>query len=272
MFKNSVRLPAIIFMAALASCVPNKKVAYLQHKDEYDKPESIVTDTLIRKYETGEFAYKLQPNDLLDIKIATQTQSIYNPFKDADQGLLAGQNYGQSVGTSGSVQNTGYYIEQDGVINLPIIGKIPLAGYTISQAEDTLEVYVRKYLEKPVVKIRVQNFKFSVLGEVEQEGTHLSGDNSLTLLQALALAGGPSEYGDISRIKVLRNFGSETYVFYVNLRSEEYMTTPFYFVQPDDVIVVTPVKQRAYLKYASTNIAIFTAVFSMVLSIIAITQ
>ena len=100
----------------------------------------------------------------------------------------------------------------------------------------------------------------------------LSSDNSLTLLQALALAGGPSEFGDISRVKVLRNFGSETYVFYVNLQSEEYMTTPFYFVQPDDVIVVTPVKQRAYLKYASTNIAIFTAVFSMVLSIIALTQ
>ena len=272
MHKHSEKLLIVIFLALLAGCVPNKKVAYLQHKDEYDKPESIVTDTLIRRYQTGEFAYRLEPNDLLDIKIATPTPILYNPFNDADKNLIAGQNYGQSAGTAGSVQNTGYYVEQDGEINLPILGRIKLAGYTIVQAEDTLEYHVRKYLEKSVVKIRLQNFKFSVLGEVEQEGTLLSSDNSLTLLQALALAGGPSEFGDISRVKVLRNFGSDTYIFYVNLQSEEYMTTPFYFVQPDDVIVVTPVKQRAYLKYASTNIAIFTAVFSMVLSIIALTQ
>jgi polysaccharide export outer membrane protein len=272
MKTNIVNLLILLFLLMITACVPNKKIAYLQYKDEYDKPETIIKDTLIRKYETGEFTYRLQPNDLLDIKIATLTQSIYNPFKDADPGLLAGQNNVQSAGTTGTVQNTGYYIEQDGVINLPIVGKIMVIGYTLSQAEDTLELYVKKYLEKPVVKIRLQNFKFSVIGEVKQEGTLTSGDNSLTLLQALALAGGPSEFGDISRVKVLRNFGSETYVFYVNLQNEGYLTTPFYFVQPDDVIVITPVKQRAYLKYASTNIAIFTAIFSMVLSIIAITQ
>ncbi|HUX95271.1 MAG TPA: polysaccharide biosynthesis/export family protein [Bacteroidales bacterium] len=272
MYKYSVRFLIVIFVAMLAGCVPNKKVAYLQYKDEYKKPESIVMDTLIRKYETGTFAYKLQPNDLLDIKIATLTQSIYNPFKDADQGLVAGQNYSQSVSATTSVQNTGYYVEHNGIVNLPIIGKIMLGGLTISQAEDTLEVYVKKYLEKPVVRIRLQNFKFSVIGEVEQKGTLTSGDNTLTLLQALAMAGGPSEFGDISRVKVLRNFGSETFVFYVNLQNEDYMNTPFYFIQPDDVIVVTPVKQRSYLKYASTNIAIFTAVMSMVLSIIALTR
>ena len=272
MFKNSVRLSVVIFMTLIAGCVPNKKVAYLQYKDEYKKPESIVIDTLIRKYETGTFAYKLQPNDLLDIKIATLTQSIYNPFKEADPGLVAGQNYNQSVNTTTAVQNTGYYVEHDGIVNLPIIGKIILGGLTIRQAEDTLEAHVRKYLEKPVVRIRLQNFKFSVIGEVEQEGTLTSGDNMLTLLQALAMAGGPSEYGDISRIKVLRNFGSETFVFYINLQNEDYMNTPFYYVQPDDVIVVTPLKQRSYLKYASTNLAIFTAVFSMVLSVLALTR
>jgi polysaccharide export outer membrane protein len=272
MKTNKTDLLILLLLLGLAACVPNKKVAYLQYKDEYKKPESIVFDTLVRKYETGDFAYRLQPNDLLDIKIATPAPLLYNPFNDADKGLIAGQNYGQSAGTTGSVQNTGYYVEQDGVINLPLVGKIMFAGYTISQAEDSLEFYVRKYLEKPVVKIRLQNFKFSVLGEVEQEGTLLSSDNSLTLIQALALAGGPSEFGDISRVKVLRNYGPETFVFYVNLQNEEYMTTPFYFVQPDDVIVVTPVNQRAYLKYASVNIGMWTAIVSLIISVIAITQ
>jgi polysaccharide biosynthesis/export protein len=259
-------------MAVLAGCVPNKKVAYLQYGDEYKNPDGIAMDTLVRKYETGYFAYKLQPNDMLDIKIATMTQSVYNPFRDADQSLVAGNIYSQSSGTLSGMQNTGYNIERDGFVNLPLLGKIAMAGLTISQAEDSLEIYVRKYLEKPVVKIRLQNFKFSVLGEVKQEGTLLSGDNSPSFLQALAMAGGPSEFGDISRVKVLRNFGSETYIFYVNLLKEDYLTTPFYFVQPDDVIIVTPVKQRAYLKYASTNLAILTATMSLILSVIALLQ
>ena len=272
MYKNPVRLFIVIIIALMASCVPNKKVAYLQYGDEYKNPETIVLDTLIRKYETGYYAYRLQPNDLLDIKIATMTLSEYNPFKDADQSLVAGNIYSQSAGSGASMQNTGYYIERDGFVNLPILGKVNMAGLTISQAEDSLEVYVKKYLEKPVVKIRLQNFKFSVLGEVKQEGTLISGDNTPSFLQALAMAGGPSEFGDISRVKVLRNFGSETYIFYVNLLKEDYLTTPFYFVQPDDVIIVTPVKQRAYLKYASTNLAILTATMSLILSVIAIVQ
>jgi len=272
MHNLSGKLGLVLLLALMASCVPNKKVAYLQYGDEYKNPESIVLDTLIRKYETGTYAYKLQPNDLLDIKISTMTQSVYNPFKDADQSLVAGSIYTQSAGTSSGIQNTGYYIEQDGFVKLPILGKISMSGLTISQAEDTLEVYVKKYLEKPVVKVRLQNFKFSVLGEVKQEGTLISGDNSPSFLQALAMAGGPSEFGDISRVKVLRNFGSETFIFYVNLLNEDYLTTPFYFVQPDDVIIVTPVKQRAYLKYASTNLAILTATMSLILSVIAIVQ
>lgn len=268
--KTSLKLSILFFVLVLSSCVPNKKIAYLQYKNEYKEPATILKDSLIRKYETGELVYRLQPNDLLDIKISTMTPMLFNPFNDADKGLMAGQQFTQSGDAIRVVQSNGYYIDSEGVINLPVLGKIKVAGYTISQAEDTLAANVRKYLEKPVVRIKLQNFRFTVIGEVETQATLTSGDNYLTILQAVAMAGGPSEFGDISRVKVLRHSGKETNVFYVNLLTEEFLSSPFYFVQPGDVIVVTPLKQRSYLKYASPNLSILTASVSLLVALISL--
>jgi polysaccharide biosynthesis/export protein len=265
MKNNLNKLILLLATAAMVACVPNKKIAYLQYDNEYREPEKIVKDSLVRKYETGRFAYKLQPGDMLDIKIASVTPREFNPFTNADPSLLAGQQL-QTSSASGET-TTGYYIDPQGILTLPLVGSLKAVGYTLYQLQDTLRVEVMKYIEKPVVKIRVQNFRFTVLGEVKSEATLLSNDNSMTMLQALGKAGGVSEFGDLSRVKVVRHFGDETYVFYVDLLSEEFLSSPFYFVQPDDVITVTPLKQRSYLKYVSPNLAILTATTSLLISI-----
>jgi polysaccharide export outer membrane protein len=269
MNNTSLRKMLIIFAATamLAACVPNRKIARLQYKNEYSEPETIGKDSLVRKYNTGEFSYLLRPNDLLDIKIATTTPSPFNPLNDADRTLVPGQVYGQSGNLA---QTQGYYIDPAGFLELPLIGKLNLAGLTINQAEDTLAARAGNYLDKPVVRIKLLNFRFSVIGEVEKEATLVSGDTYLTFLQALSMAGGPSEFGDLSRIKVIRHFGGETYIFYVNLLTEEFLSSPFYFVQPDDVIVVTPLKQRSYLKYMSPNLSILTASVSLLVAMLTL--
>jgi polysaccharide export outer membrane protein len=270
MKKASFKLFVLFLLLSMASCVPNKKVAYLQYKSEYAEPENIVMDSLIRMYKTEKYSYKLQRGDLIDIKISTMTPIIYNPFADADRSLIPGQQITQATDPERQAQITGYYVEGDGFVNLPIVGKIRLEGSSLVQAEDSIEVYVKKYLEKPVVRIKLQNFRFSIMGEVEREATLTSGDSYLTLLQAIALAGGPSEFGDMSRVKVLRRMGDETYVFYANLLDEEYLSSPFYFIQPNDVIVLMALKQRSYLKYLSPNLGLITATTSLLISILTL--
>jgi polysaccharide export outer membrane protein len=270
MKKSLIKFIVFLSVATMVSCIPGKKVAYLQYRNEYKEPATIVKDSLIRKYNTGELAYRLQPGDLLDIKISTMTPIIYNPFADADRTLIPGQQMVQTQEPSRQLQSTGYYIEPDGTLNLPLLGRIYIKGYTIGQAEDTLEVHVVKYLERPVVRIKLQNYRFTVIGEVMENATITSGDNSLTLLQALGMAGGASEFADLSRVKVLRHYGAETYVFYVNLLSEEFLSSPFYFVQPGDVIVVSPLKQRSYLKYMSPNLSVLTASVSLLIGIVTL--
>ena len=259
----------LVFTVAglLASCVPNRKITLLQSTETGDRHELRANRLYTRTYETGISNYLLNPNDLLDIKISTMTPSAFNPFNDADRSLVPGMVYGQS-GTL--VQPQGYYIDTDGYLELPILGRLPLAGLTISQAEDSIAVVVKKYLEKPVVRLKLLNFRFSILGEVETESTQYAGDNNLTLLQALSMAGGASEFGDLSKIKIVRQTGDKTYVFYVDLLTEDYLSSPFYYVQPNDVIVVPPLKQRSFLKYMNPNISLLATTVSLIVTVLTL--
>src|SRR4030042_717158 len=121
MKKSSIKLIIFLTVATMVSCIPGKKIAYLQYKNEFKEPETIVKDSLIRKYNSGDFAYRLQPGDLLDVKISTMTPIIFNPFADADRNLIPGQMVLQTQDASRQIQPTGYYVELDGVLNLPIV-------------------------------------------------------------------------------------------------------------------------------------------------------
>jgi polysaccharide export outer membrane protein len=110
----------------------------------------------------------------------------------------------------------------------------------------------------------------SVLGEVKNESTIQANDNTLTLLQALASAGGADEFGDLSKIKIIRQSGDKTFVFYANLLTEDYLKSPYFYLEPNDVVVVPPLKQRSFLKYMSPNISLLATTVSLVISILAL--
>jgi polysaccharide biosynthesis/export protein len=261
----------LAFLIAAASCISNRKIAYLQYSDEYLEPKSIEMNAIVRQYNTGTASYQLQPGDLLDIKISTLTPSVFNPFIDADRSLVPGQIYTQQVSQPGSqIHPQGYYIDPDGFLHLPLIGKTEIAGLATREAEKAIAMRVEEYLKEPVVRIKLLNFRFTVLGEVNQEATLVSGEEHFTMLQAIGMAGGVSEFGDLSRVKVIRRNGHETMVFYVNLLSEEFLSGNFYFVQSNDVIVITPLKQRSYLKYVAPNLSILTSSVTLLLGIVTL--
>ncbi len=252
----------------LFSRIP-KKITYLQHNNEHQRSTLIEKDSLIRKYNAVEPIYKLKPVDLLEIKISTVTPLIINPFNDADRNLVPGQ-ISTMQGAQQGVKTQGYYVDPAGHIEIPIIGRIKVEGLTVNKAEESVASYVAEYLPGPVVRIKLLNFRFSVIGEVLKEATIVSDDNFVNLIQALSLAEGATEYSDLSRVKVVRHFPGETVVIYVNLLTEEFLASPFYFVQPGDVIVVSPLRQRAYFEYARANLGIFTSSVSLFLAILTL--
>lgn len=269
----------IILITLLASsCVSNKQITYLQYEDDLTDMSKVVTDSIIRVYESGQLQYTLQPNDIVQIRIATVTPEEYNPFAQADPMMSSSgtnmnrmmlNNNNQGSGNS-MAQQYGYRIDPWGDLNLPVIGKLRAEGMTLDSLEKTINIMALEHLEDPVAKVNLMNFKYLVMGEVAGGGEMISSESNLTMMQAIASAGGPAEFGDISKVKVIRRIDDESFVFYVNLLDEHFISSEFYYVFPNDLIIVPPLKSRLYFNYITPNISIITSLISLTTSLLAI--
>lgn len=256
--------PYLLFVTGLllfASCVPNRKVQMLQKNDVNAK--NLPLDTVVRTYALDTFQYRIQPNDILYI----QFQSLTN--KEFD--FLANTNAGQVV----QMQNPGLFgelVDEKGEIGFPVVGKVKVAGLTLFEVQDTLRNIASQYIESPIVKVRLTNYRVTFLGEVVKEGVVTLTNNRVSMIEAIGAAGGLSELADRSNIKLIRQKGSQTEVQYINVLDENFFKSPYYYVYQNDVIIVPPLKQRPFRRYFTTNLSIALSTVSAILLIISLTR
>lgn len=175
----------------------------------------------------------IQPNDILSVKITTDVPELALAYNIAP----SQQNNIQGV----SAQLQGYLVANDGTINIPVLGVQQLKGLTLDQAEKQIQkaLIEKGFLKNPVVICRLLNAKFTILGEVKAPGTYTFYENSLTLLQALGYSGDLTING-IRKITIIRTEnGKQTYGT-IDLTKSDWFTSPYYFVKPNDVIIVDP--------------------------------
>jgi len=234
----------------------------LKHRKE------IPRDTVLRRHAMNIQEYRIQPLDLLSINFETLTDE-----SDAFDFLakLSPQTRAGGSAVSNSSAN-GILVNREGNIEYAVLGKIHMAGLTPFQAEDSIRARASKYMPDVIVRVRMLNFRFTVLGEVNREQTVISTNTRLTMSEAIGLAGGLSELADRTLVKVIRQKGLETEVYYIDLLKEDFLESKYYYVQQNDVIVVPPLKQRTFRKYFTTNLAIITTAISFGLLIVTLTR
>lgn len=254
-----------IMLIIFGSCVPNKKLVYLQ-KDDLKHREKIPKDTVLRTHPLSIQEYRIQPLDNLSINFETLSDE-----SDAFDFLskLSPQN---RTGNINTMVLSGVLVDTEGNIEYAVLGKIKVAGLTIFQAKDSIERIASKYLPQVIARVRLLNFRFTVLGEVNGEKTVVSSNTRLTMTEAIGLAGGLNEFADRSNVKVIRQNGNTTQIFYIDLLKEEFLESPYYYVQQNDVIVVPPLRQRPFKRYFVSNLSIITSAISFGLLIITLTQ
>lgn len=256
----------IISIIVFSGCVSNKKATYLLKGDELK--EEVVKNKSVRNYTLeGGVDYTIRRDDQLNIKVTSLTPSEYNVFAIANPAEAAGR-YQQSF-VIGGAQGTiyGYEVDPFGEIEMPMIGKLKVQGLTISELEADIQKRLSKYLKDPVIHIKVLNFRFSLLGEVNKEGIYSTFNHRITMLEAVSIAGGFTDLSDRTRVKLVRDNKGVVEIVYLDFLDEEFIGSPYYYLQPNDVLVVQPLKQRSTILYLSKNVALFTSVASLVIAL-----
>lgn len=266
-YPNTHFLLAIISIILIStSCVPNRKYQYLQKDDVNAKKFEIPKDTVLRSYDITDFEYRIQSEDILNINFKSLTNEEFDFFSQSQQGNGTG---GGGAGGAALLLR-GYLVDENGEVEFPVVGRVKVSGLTVYEAQNRIQEIANQYLDSPVVDVRLLNFRFTVLGEVDRQGVINSYNNRTSLLEGLGLAGGVGELADRHNIKIIRQEGNSANVYYVDLLSEDFVNSPFYYLNQNDIIVVPPLKQRPFRVYFSQNLALLVSSISFLLLVYGI--
>lgn len=218
---------------------------------------------------------KIQPEDLLRITVHSFDPLAAAPFNIENQ-EQGGMNMNQMTQGQGGANNLelfmGYFVDKDGYIDFPVLGRIEVAGLTLEQAKFNLYNLIEPYLKDGVINMRFLNFKVTVLGEVNAPGTIRLTNKRVTLLEAIGMAGDLSDYANRTNVLIMREKeGSREYAR-LNLQSAEIFSSPYFYLQQNDVVYVEPIKARVatvadpaqrIISYASAGLSIITLIIAL---------
>ncbi len=241
----------IIFVVILfGSC--NRNVRYIYKKDQ--KPDSVYT------YNIKSEMYRLKPDDILHIKIITTEPDINKLFKIEENAGTQSQN-------SSNFYLSGFTVNDSGYVKIPILGNIEAAGKTVPEFRKEVVEKTQLYLKDAFVSVKLVNFKISFLGEVNNKGTVYIYQDNIDILEAVSRAGGVTNYADMKAVTVVREEEGKRLVYKLDLTERKLLTSEKFYLYPDDIIIIDPVKA----KIAKTNLQDYFFFFSAVSSALSTT-
>lgn len=211
------RLFLIIFSVTLFSCGSTKDLILLQN----NTADNVKAQELVKSIQLQEKQYKLRQTDRLMLHIVSLTDEKVNFLKEPQIELV---------------------VDAKGNIELPVIGAIPVAGLSIKEAEDKVAKTSAEYLRSPSVRIKLMNFSYTVIGEVLRQGTFISPEPRVNLLEALGQAGGLTENANRRNIRIVRNENNTAKIYQLDLLEDNSLNSQNFFLTPNDVVMINPRK------------------------------
>lgn len=250
--KNTHLLTFLILsIFTLFSCGSRKEIAYFQNQEELNTNFS-------------QFVPKIQPNDQLVIVISGADPAAVAPFNQ-----MATINTTANQQTLSPFHPT-YTVNDNGEVNMPIIGDVKLAGLTRSEAVILLKGKLSKYIVNPGVNVNFANFRVTVLGEVARPGSFIVPSERLTLLDALGLAGDLTIKGKRDNIIIIRESNNQKEQFVVDLTSQAVLNSPAYYLAQNDVIYVEPNSAQVAASKFTPNYSLWISLAGVVISVLSV--
>ena len=235
--KNSF-LNNFIFLLIISfcfSCTPMSKITFL---NQSEKNEWNISPTPPKHH--------LEIGDILVVKVLSFDDETTNFFNVENN-----VNSSNSSITSANIYLNGFTINQDGIIEIPYIGEVYVLNQTIDQAKESIEKKVDEYLKEATVIVKLGNFNVTVLGEIYRPNTFPIYQDNISIFEAIALSGGITDYGDLTKVKLIRTHNNQKTVHNIDLTKQSIINSDFYYLHNDDLIYVEPLKYRGFRKSQS---------------------
>jgi len=219
---------------ALFSCIPQAKMKYLQDKEG---------DSAKYVFQTLRPDYVLKPGDYLYVRVLSLDQKSNEIFASVS-GSAAANNY-MNI-TDQNLYLTSYMVNDSGYIDFPLLGKIFANGKTIAEVEKDLNKSLSEILQEASVIVKLVMYNVSVLGEVKNPGKLSIYNNRVNIFEAIAMVNDITAFGNRSNVQIIRTEGNKSKIIIVDLNSKDILSSPNYYLQPNDIVYVEPLKEKAY--------------------------
>ncbi len=254
------RIPFYILIAllclALTSCVRHHQLVNFRKQDEASLNNYRKNIDLPVLY--------IQPDDILYITVNSPNDLASQPYN-----LTQGQGSNMAAGQSMMLMLQGYAVDSTGNIDFPNIGQLKVGGMSLEGARNVVAEALRPYLSNIAVNVKFLNFRYSIIGDVVRPGTYTTINERVSLLEALASAGDMTPYAARQRVSIIREIDGVRTIAELDLQSDEFFASPYYYIRQNDVIYVEPIQAKVatvadpvtrLISYGTALISVITAI------------
>ena len=255
---NSIYIISLAILL-LTGCKSYKNVPYIQDADSISTIQEKLT-----LYDA-----KIMPKDLLTITVNTSDPEAAAPFNLTVQSSL---NTARSTSLTQQPTLQQYLVSNEGTITFPVLGILKVGGLTKGEAENLIREKLGDYLkESPIVTVRMTNYKISVLGEVARPGVFTINNEKVNIFEALAMAGDLTIWGMRDNVKLIReDANGKREIINLNLNKADIVTSPYYCLQQNDILYVTPNKTKAKNSDVGQSTSLWLSGTSILVSLVNI--
>ena len=251
--KSHLFFKLLIVIILIQACTPMDKITYLNNSQRESKEISTIPPK-----------HHLEIGDILIVKVISRNEESNSLFN-----VETNTNNSNARITDASLYLNGFTINQEGTIDIPNLGKVNVLNQTLEEAEQTILKKAEDYLINPFVLVKLANFQFTILGEVNNAGNFPVYKEGLTIYDAIAMAGGINDYGNLTKIKIIRSENNKKQIHKIDLTSSDILTSDFFYLRNNDLIYVQPLKFKGFKKSQSqlllSSLTTFAVLFNVYL-------
>ena len=238
----------LIMGIMMASCVPQKKIKYLQDSSDEDTTVTFVNERSL--------SYKIQPGDNLYIKINSLEEKSTTYYNE-----VSGSN--SSTSTGSNLYLNSYLVNDTGYFHFPSLGYLYVKDMTADEIQDDIEIKLADYLVNPVVIVRLASFRITLLGEFNNPGKYDIFQSNINIFEAVSLGGDLTDFAIRNKIAIIRQTSNGSEIIRVNMNDKRILESDYYFLLPNDIVYAEPVRAK---QFVSSNFP-YGLVFSIISTI-----